>query len=282
MASQDIKTRRPGALAPLVLALGMTAAALPAAAEDFSSHEGFTDSGAPKWAFEIDPYLYLPYTSATFGLNRAPGDETINLPRPTIASLSKLNGAFTSDAIGRYGNWSGELNILYIAASSDTSVPLPGPGANTIDLHSHLSVFYISPGLGYRVYHSDKVSLDARVGFNYFDVSGSSDFVNAPDINTSHGVNWIQPWIADRLSYYPSRKWRITNELALTGLGVDGGKIGWRGSLTASYLVSSWFDVSLGYGANQTYKSDATGPLGENRSVNILEYGPLLAVGFRF
>jgi hypothetical protein len=49
-----------------------------------------------------------------------------------------------------------------------------------------------------------------------------------------------------------------------------------------SYLVTKWFDVSLGYAAVQTSRHEDLGPRGENRSVDVLAYGPVVAMGFRF
>ena len=49
-----------------------------------------------------------------------------------------------------------------------------------------------------------------------------------------------------------------------------------------SYLVTNWFDVTLGYGGFQTNREGKTDRNGENRSVNLLAYGPIAAVGFRF
>lgn len=97
-----------------------------------------------------------------------------------------------------------------------------------------------------------------------------------------HNVSFLQPWVGTRVDYYPSPKWRIENTLALNGLGVDGGSVGWNTKLAFSYLITKWLDVSLGYAAQKLNRDTPTLADGSNRSVDILLYGPYAAVGLRF
>ena len=123
----------------------------------------------------------------------------------------------------------------------------------------------------------------ARAGFTYASLSADAE-LQAGEFAGSGSVSrsLIQPWIGERFDYYPSPRWRIENTLALTGLGVDGGSIGWNGNLTASYLVTKWLDVRAGYQVNQLKKNASILADGTNRSVNILLYGPFVGFGFRF
>ncbi len=273
-------------LATLALSFGL-AGATPASAEFFTPTEGFSDSGAAKPTFEITPYLFLPRVDATIGLNR-PAQEDINVSRgrPTIAQvLSKLSFALDCDCLVRYGNFSFETDFIYVSVKNQTHVPPLPPALPEATLNVKSSFYLVSPGLGYRVLSSvpDKISLDARVGFTYQGASADSEFQFGRFASSgSHYVDFVQPWIGERFDYYPSRRWRLEQTFALTGLGVDNGAIGYNGKLSASYAVSSWFDVQFGFAATETKRNGETLPDGTNRSFRALLYGPVVGFGFRF
>jgi hypothetical protein len=253
----------------------------------FSATEGLSSSGAPQLTAELQPFVWLPATSASIGLNRPPGtDLVVNLPRPTIADVAgSLDGAFSCACLVRYGNWSGEVTVEYVGLHTSEFVAPILPGGTGATLNNHLRVFYIQPGIGYRVLPNSSlsdVSLDLRAGFSYSDVSVSASFAKDRFGGVTRTSDFIQPWIGERLDYYPTPKWRLENTFALTGLGVSGGAVGWNARAGVSYLVAKWFDVSAGYFASQTYKNQTDGPNGEVRNLNLMQYGPYMAVGFRF
>ena len=271
--------------------LGLIAAAValvgsPARAQ-FSAREGFTIDGAAHWSFEIAPYLFLPNVDANIGLARPAGfDVSVNQSRPTVSKLlATLTGAFVADTVVRHGNWSGEINIVYVAAEVTKDVRPIVPGGPGSTLKTTTSAVLVSPGFGYQVLPTDntsKFALDARVGFSFNNVSANAQFVESPLGGPDHTSSFVQPWVGARLSYYPSPKWRVVTAVALTGLGVDGGAVGWNGRFGVSYLVAKWFDVTLGYAATQTRRNAHMGQDGSDRSIDLLAYGPVLAMGFRF
>lgn len=71
-------------------------------------------------------------------------------------------------------------------------------------------------------------------------------------------------------------------ELAATGFGANGGSWGWNADLRVSDLVTSWFDISGGVVALETNKPETGGLSNVSRSVHLLTYGPVFAMGFRF
>jgi hypothetical protein len=274
------------ALAPLALLLGLACAA-PASAEFFTPTEGLSDSGAPKLTFEVTPYLFLPRVDATIGLNR-PAQEDINVSRgrPTIAQvLSKLSFALDCDCLVRYGNFSFETDFIYVSVKNQTHVPPLPPLLPEATLNVKSSFYLVSPGIGYRVFSSvpNKISLDARAGFIYEGASADSEFQLGEFASSgSHNVSFVQPWVGERFDYYPSRRWRLENTLSLTGLGVDGGTLGYQGKLSASYAVSTWFDVQFGYAVTETKRTFMILPDGTNHNFRALLYGPVAGFGFRF
>jgi len=285
MTSPSRKTTRVAQLASMATLVSL-ALARPAAAQ-FSARESFNPDGTGKWDFELTPYLFLPNINATIGLNHPPGtDVSVNQPRPTVSKLaSTLNGAFVGYGLVRYGNWSGELNVFYVSASvSRNFAPvLPGGAGTTLKVNG--SEVLVSPGFGYQVLPLDatsKVTLDARAGFTYNSISSSANFTQSRLGGVSTTASFVQPWLGARVAYYPSSDWRLTADAALTGLGVDGGAMGWNARAGVSYLITSWFDVTLGYAATDTRRSTSLGPSGQNRNINFLAYGPVAAMGFRF
>jgi hypothetical protein len=281
---------RLGALGTLAL-VAAWGAAQPARAQ-FVANEGFGADGKAKAAFEADLFVYLPHTKGTVGLGDPPGQNiNIDRPRPTVADLaSSLDGAFTCNCLVRYGRFSGEFNTMYFSVKQNTTLlPVP-PETPEASLTSKMSYFLISPGVGYRLSPTtaaDKWAVDLRAGFTYnnLDVSTalSATLPSGPyEGSSKRNFGFVQPWAGWRVDYYPSRRWRIDNTVAITGLGVDGAKVGWNAQINASYLVTKWFDVSLGYQANIVNRDPAIGPDGVNRTVNLVFYGPVFAMGFRF
>jgi hypothetical protein len=277
----------PGRLGLAALALLMGVLCAQPSFAQWSAQDGFNADGSPKLAFDLQPYLFLPNTSLTIGLDRAAGEDvTVGRPRPTVASaLSSLSAAFDCDCLIRFGNFSGEVNILYVAVKEKTTFPPLPPRLPQAILQTSESVFLISPGIGYRIVNADshKLSLDGRAGFTYGALTADADFELGEFATAgSKTLSLIQPWVGERLDYYPARKWRLENNFALTGLGVDGGAIGYRGDITAAYLFSHWFYTSLGYAVTFTKRDGDILPNGANREVRLLLYGPVGTLGFRF
>jgi hypothetical protein len=74
----------------------------------------------------------------------------------------------------------------------------------------------------------------------------------------------------------------VTTAVAATGFGTNEGAWGWNARVALSYLVTKWLDLSLGYFATQTTMPSGAGATRDARSLNLLSYGPIAAVGFRF
>ena len=259
----------------------------PAAAQ-FSARESYTPDGAYQFSVELAPYLFLPAVDARIGLHRTvPSlfDGSVNQGIPSIGKvLSSLNMAFIGDGLVRYGPYSAELDVQYIDAFQKQSFP-PGPLGRTATLKTDVSLVRVAPGIGYQVLPTDadsRFTLDARVGVQYLGVAVNSGFENSPFNGISRSTGYVEPWLGLRGTYYASPDWRITTELAGTGFGVNGGSWGWNGRLDVSYLITSWFDVTLGFFAMQTNEPEGAGLLNVSRSLHVLTYGPIVAFGFRF
>jgi len=248
----------------------------------FSTREGFDANGAPKPAFEAQFWLYLPAVDSTIGLNRlASIDINVDRPRPSVADVvNHLDFAFTCDCRLRFGDWSVDVNVLYLSTEQKTTAPPVPPSLPQALLKTHESVLIISPSLGYRVLRLTQVSLDLRAGATYAEVGADAEFSAGRFAGAkSYDQNFVQAWMGERIDYYPTPRWRIENTAAIKGIG---GPVGWDAGISVTYLVSRWFDVSLGYRASETKRDPGTLPDGALRSVRILLYGPTASLGVRF
>ena len=251
----------------------------------FSTHDGYAPDGSYRVQVELSPYVWLPALDATLGLERPPGfDISINRPRPTVSDLaSTLNGAFLGDGLVRFGPWSAELDVDWIAATVKKTFPaLTNVPSAALKLHD--SLFYVSPGVGYQLipdFAPDKISFDVRAGFSYFETTASASFAQSRFGGVDVTYNFTQPWVGLRADYYPSPRWRIDLAGAGTGLGVDGAW-GWNAKASLAYLFTRWFDVSLGYAALGTDRNVRARPDGSSKNLHLVAYGPVLALGFRF
>jgi hypothetical protein len=273
-------------LAALALSFGLACAA-PASAEFFTPTEGFSDNGAAKFTFEVTPYLYLPHSSVTVGLDRpSQQDVTVGRGRPTLAeALAKLSFALDCDCLVRYGNFSAETDFIYVSLKQTTKVPALPPVLPEASLTNKIKVLFISPGLGYRVFSSDsyKIALDARVGFTYGALTSDSEFqLGQFSRSASPTISYAVPWIGERFTYYPSRRWRLENDFSITGLSANNGTIGYTGRLSASYAVNKLFNVQFGYAVQETHRNPDLRPDGTSHALSALLYGPVVGFGFRF
>lgn len=251
----------------------------------FSNKDGSAPDGSYRVQVELTPYLWLPALDGTIGLNRPPGtDVSINRARPTVADLvNTLNGAFVGDGLVRYGPWSAELDVDWVSATQKKTFPAL-VDAPEVELKTTDSVLLVSPGFGYRVipdFAPDTVSLDFRAGFTYFNTSASAAFAQSRLGGASITYDFFSPWLGIRADYFPSPRWRIDLTTAVTGLGADSAW-GWNTKLGVSYLITHWFDATLGYAATGMNRNLSAGLDGSSRAVHLVAYGPVLAIGFRF
>jgi hypothetical protein len=232
--------------------------------------------------------LWLPASNTNFSLGPRGGiNGNATTGVPTAAQLKNtLHGAFMGYALARYGPWSSELDIDWVSASEGKTAI--GPRGNALHLSTSASLVRVAPGFGYEVARGAiggmPATLDARVGFAWLHSSASIGSLEEPLGGVSDSGSFVQPWLGARAAIYPSPRWRIELGALAQGFGVSGGSWGWGASLLASYAVTDWMVITGGIRALKTSRDeDNTGPLGSGtRSIDLLAYGPILGVGFRF
>jgi hypothetical protein len=252
-----------------------------------SANDGYSTDGSYKLQVEITPYIWLPATETKFDLgpnSRISG--SVGSGIPTAAQLaSSLHGAFMGYTLVRYGPWSAELDFDWVEVSSNNKV-VAGPLGRSVPISAGASIVRVAPGFGYQVVNSAvvgmPVTVDVRAGFAFFhwDASISS---GPPSLNGSS--SFVQPWLGARVALYPAPQWRVTLDAAAQGFGVSGGSWGWGAGLLVAYAVTDWMDVSGGFRALKSSRvEDNKAPGGGigSRIFDLLAYGPILGVGFRF
>ena len=278
-------------LAAMLLAGALTALLNARAHAAVSPNDGYASDGTYQWHFELAPYGWVPATSADIKLGNG-ANVNINAGMPTLSQLKNvLTGAFMGFGLVRYGPWSAQINIQYIAASQTKGLP-PGPDetiGRTLDVSS--SMVRVVPGFGYEVYRGavGKVptTLDGLIGFSYFTDSTSLDLSRFGPTGEKLGVSsvsdsiiFVQPWLGFRASIYPWPRWRFQLEAMVQGLGVDGGSWGWGAGVYATWAATKWLNLVAGFNALNSQGRQGSGNV--IRSVNITEYGPLLGMSFTF
>ena len=235
---------------------------------------------------ELTPYVWLPAAHAN--INLGPND-FISASRstgvPSAAEItSSLHGAFMGYGLARYGPWSAEMDVDWVAATSNNKV-VAGPLGRSSFITASASLVRVAPGFGYQVMNSAVASIpltiDVRTGFSWFHWN-STISSGIPSLNG--GSSFVQPWLGTRFALYPAPRWRITLDALAQGFGVGGGSWGWATTLVAAYAVTDWIDVGGGIRALKTSREETNaGLLGlGKRSLDIVSYGPIAGVGFRF
>ena len=235
---------------------------------------------------EITPYIWLPATNTKFDLgpnSRISGSVSSGVP--SAAQLtSSLHGAFMGYTLVRYGPWSTELDFNWVEVSSNNKF-VSGPLGRTVGITANASMVRVAPGFGYEVVNSAVAgmpfTIDARTGFAFFHWNAS---ISSGQPSLEGNSSFIQPWLGARLAVYPAPQWRVTLDAAAQGLGVAGGSWGWGTDLLVAYEVTNWMDITGGFRAlSSSRNQDNKGPAGNGKRIfDLLAYGPVLGVGFRF
>jgi hypothetical protein len=280
---------RPDFVGPTVLTACCAATLLttaPARAQP-SANDGYAADGSARMQVELTPYLWLPATNTNVSLGPKGGiSGSVSTGVPSASQLANsLHGAFMGFALVRYGPWSAELDIDWVTASAGKTAQ--GPLGNTLHLSTSASIVRVAPGFGYQVANgavgSIPATLDVRVGFAWFHSSAFIGSLEDPEGLSASG-SFVQPWLGARAAFYPATRWRVTLDAAAQGFGVSGGSWGWGASLLVSYAIADWVVITGGIRALKSARGeDNTGPLGTGkRSLDLLAYGPILGIGFRF
>jgi hypothetical protein len=294
-ARATLKPSRAREAAPIFFATLLALAGLggaPAHAQFFTNTDGYAADGSPRLQVELTPYGWWPGISGSVHFasplvdSRTPGTFNTGLLSTSFIK-DVLHAAFIGAGIVRYGPFSAEMDLQYLSASESKTL-FTGPAGEVFRVKTAVELVRVAPGIGYQVYTGDAfgvpTSVDARVGFSY--IGTSETFIGEGALtgrSSSMDTSFVQPWLGARVDFVLSPRWRIELGALVQGFGVDGGSWGWGASGLASYAMTDWAALSFGARALQTerYGLGVTS-FGQQRSMSLVTYGPIVGVSFRF
>jgi hypothetical protein len=260
-----------------------------AQAQLFSVNDGYADDGKYRVQAEVSPYLWLPSVAGSVHFARPRlGTQDFNSGFPTAAELkNSLHAAFMGSGLLRYGPWSAEMDIQYIDASTSSTLAT-GRFGRVYRVNTGLSLVRVAPGVGYKVYAGDALSVpvmvDARVGFAYLATDTTLEGEGPLGGGGSSDNSFVQPWLGLRAAFVPAPRWRVELAGLVQGLGVENGSWGWGASVVGSYAVTRLIDLDLGFRALNNDRGKGSTDLSgsDGRSFSTTAYGPIAGITFRF
>ena len=203
--------------------------AAPAAAAPSGGALAADTSTAPEsdWHFAVSPYLWLPGVHGSIG---DPNGGQI----PFSASAGDLLSHFRIGLMGviepRYKRIVMPLDIFWIRLGDDRALP-NSPNQGVANLH--MTEFFLTQKLGYRVIDTDRLKIDALAGFRYWHFGERASFTTNT-LNFTGSQNWVDPLVGGRITGI------LTPKIELT-IGGDVG--GWGAASQIDYQIFG----ALGY-----------------------------------
>jgi len=122
------------------------------------------------------------------------------------------------------------LDIFWIRLGDDRALP-NSPNQGVVNLH--MTEFFLTQKVGYRVIDNERLKIDALAGFRYWHFGESASFTNN-NLNFTGSQNWVDPLVGGRITGI------LTPKVELT-IGGDVG--GWGAGSQIDYQIFG----ALGY-----------------------------------
>jgi len=215
-------------------------AAAPAAATPGGGAAAATNT-APEsdWHFAVSPYLWLPGVHGNIG---DPNGGEI----PFSASAGDLLSHFRIGLMGtiepRYKRIVMPLDIFWIRLGDDKALP-NSPNQGVVNLH--MTEFFLTQKLGYRVIDSERVKIDALAGFRYWHFGERASFTDNT-LNFTGSQNWVDPLVGGRITGILTPKVELTVGGDVGGWGA-GSQIDYQIFGLLGYRIKPAFALQAGY-----------------------------------
>jgi hypothetical protein len=216
--------------------------ALPAAATPATGGSAAAAaSTAPEgdWHFAVSPYLWLPGVHGSIG---DPNGGQI----PFSASAGDLLSHFRIGLMGviepRYKRIVMPLDIFWIRLGDDRALP-NSPNQGVANLH--ITEFFLTQKVGYRVIDSERVKIDALAGFRYWHFGESASFTTN-SLNFTGSQNWVDPLVGGRITGILTPKVELTVGGDVGGWGA-GAQIDYQFFGALGYRIKPALVLQAGY-----------------------------------
>ena len=175
----------------LILSFAISAAAQMSALEGTSQSGGAapfpptTASPDDDWHVGVTPYIWF---AGMHGNTGALGHE-IGVHASFGDIFSYLNIGMMGEVEARKKRVLLITDVMWMRLSDEKGIPLNDVGIQSVD--AKVKQFLLTPGVGYRVLDSDKIKIDAIVGFRYWHLGESLEFTPSLVGGVSASQNWV-------------------------------------------------------------------------------------------
>jgi hypothetical protein len=254
-------------LLTLVLSLATSATAQMSAAEETSQSGGTQSSSKPAasadddWHVGVTPYIWFAGLHGTVGVL----GHDIGVHASFGDIFSYLNIGLMGAVEARKKRVLLVTDVMWMRLSDEKGIPLNDVGIQSVD--AKVNQFILTPRVGYRVVDSEKLKIDAIVGFRYWHLGESLEFTPSLMGGVSGSQNWVDALGGARIHIPLSQKAMITIAGDAGGGGANsdyqvGGLLGYKISkkciLQAGYR---YLDVNYRSSSTFSYNTATSGLL---------------------
>jgi hypothetical protein len=235
----------------------------PAAAAPASGSAAAAASTAPEgdWHFAVSPYLWLPGVHGSIG---DPNGGQI----PFSASAGDLLSHFRIGLMGliepRYKRIVMPLDIFWIRLGDDRALP-NSPNQGVANLH--MTEFFLTQKVGYRVIDSERLKIDALAGFRYWHFGERASFTDNT-LNFTGSQNWVDPLVGGRITGILTPKVELTVGGDVGGWGA-GSQIDYQIFGALGYRIKPALALQAGYRYLYCDNRKATGYFVDNTTSGV-------------
>jgi hypothetical protein len=214
---------------------------VPAAATPAGASAAAATSTAPEgdWHFAVSPYLWLPGVHGSIG---DPNGGQI----PFSASAGDLLSHFRIGLMGviepRYKRIVMPLDIFWIRLGDDRALP-NSPNQGVANLH--MTEFFLTQKVGYRVIDNERLKIDALAGFRYWYFGERASFTTNT-LNFSGVQSWVDPLVGGRITGILTPKVELTVGGDVGGWGA-GSQIDYQIFGALGYRIKPALALQAGY-----------------------------------
>jgi len=222
-------------LLTLILCLPAAASAQRSATEETSQSSATESSSKPTapanddWQVGITPYLWFAGVHGTVG---ALGHET-GVHASFLDIFSFFNIGLMGELEARKKRVLLTTDIMWMRLSDERAIPVNDAGIQSIE--ARIKEFLLTPGVGYRVLDTEKIKVDALVGFRYWHLGETLEFTPSLVGDVFQSQNWVDALGGARIHIPLSQKAMVT-------IGGDAG----GGGAASDYQVAGLLGYKIG------------------------------------
>jgi hypothetical protein len=194
------------------------------------------DSG---WHFAVSPYLWFPGVHGSIG---GPNGEQVGFKASPGDLLSHFRFGLMGAVEPRYKRIVLPLDIMWIRLGDDRALPNT-PKQAVANLKA--SEFILTQKIGYQLVDSEKIKINALVGFRYWHFHESVAFTTNT-LNFSRSQNWVDPVVGGRITGILTPKVEVTIGGDVGGWGT-GSQIDYQAFGLLGYRIKPAVVLQAGY-----------------------------------